>query len=104
MTNLNTAILIVFMGELKKYYTRQQAYFAEFRSLERSTDMSDFSSFAFTECSTSLTAGRGSVVGNDADFREGRVALIGAEFFIPCLLAKAAFYTGVLIWTPGILI
>ena len=53
--------------------------------------MSDFSSFAFTECSTSLTAGRGSVVGNDADFREGRVALIGAEFFIPCLLANADF-------------
>ena len=58
---------------------------------ERNKDSSDFSSFALTEWSSSLTSGLGAVVGNKADFSFGRVALIGGGFFIPCLFAKSDF-------------
>ena len=67
------------------------SYFSESRIFGRSNDNRDFSSFAFTECTSSLADGLGGVVGNKADFNFGRVGLIGDGFFMPCLLAKSDF-------------
>ena len=67
------------------------SYFSESRIFGRNNDNRDFSSFAFTECTSSLADDLGSVVGNKADFNFGRVGLIGDAFFMPCLLAKSDF-------------